>query len=240
MVVHNVRKVVCGQRIGRFVENLVVESGGVYCDVAADNVVHLHILVLGHLEADDPLLAGVYTAPHLIIGQRERIAEAAAAAGIVRECLAARLALGAQVGESLGSVEGIISIAAFDELHRVFEVDSAPLALAVGGVRAAHAYSFVHLNAAPLERLYYVVFRAGHKPLAVGILYAEDEITAVFACEKVVVKGCAYAADMQCASGAGGKADSDFFHIWTIKKPPLYGQLGVLVVDRRIELLFRD
>ena len=71
---------------------------------------------------------------------------------VVGERLAPGFGLVAQGVELLGRIEGVVGPARLDELRGVFQIDFAPLALAVGGVGAADTDTLVDLDAAPLER----------------------------------------------------------------------------------------
>ena len=201
------------QCVGRLVEHLVVERRGVDLHVAADQVVHPHRLVGRHLEADDPLVAALDARPHLVGRQGERRGEPFAYRGVVGEGLAAFLVLRAQGVQLVGRVEGVVGPARLDELQGVFEVDFAPLALAVGGVRPSDAHAFVDLDAAPFERFQNVILRSGDEPLRIGVLDAQDHRSLVPAGEQVVVQCRTDAADVQRPGGAGREAHPNWsFH----------------------------
>ena len=155
--------------------------------MAADQVVHADDLVLGHLEADDPLVAAVDACADLLGRKGQRGGELFAHGVVVGKSLTSRFGLLAQGVELLGRVEGVVGPAGLDQLEGVLEVDLAPFALAVGGVRAADADALVDLDAAPAERLHDVLFGSGDESLRIGVLDAEDHRAAVFACEEVVI-----------------------------------------------------
>ena len=212
-VVDDVCQVVGGQRVGRFVEHLVVQRRGVDLHVSADQVVHRDRFVFGHPEADHPLVAAVEARLHLLGGQRQRRGQLFAHRIIIGERLAARLGLPAQGVQFLGRVEGVVGPARLDELQGVFEVDFAPLALAVGGVRPSDAHAFVDLDAAPFERFQNVILRSGDEPLRIGVLDAQDHRSLVPAGEQVVVQCRTDAADVQRPGGAGREAHPNWsFH----------------------------
>ena len=206
MVVDNVGQVVCGQGVGRLVEHLVVECRGIHLHVAADQVLHLDEPVFGHLEADDPLVSAVDARTHLLGRQGQRRSQVFAHGVVVGKGLATGFGLLAQLVELLGRIEGVVGPAGIDQLQGIFQIDFAPLALAVGGVRAADTDAFVNLDAAPTQRLHDVLLSTRNEPLRVGILDAEDHRAAVLACEEVVVQCGADAADVQRSGGTGCKA----------------------------------
>ena len=182
--------------------------------MAADQVIHADYLVLGHLEADDPLVAAVDARADLLGRQGQRGGEFLAHGVVVGEGFAARLGFVAQGVELLGRVEGVVGPARLDELQSVLEVDLAPLALAVGGVGAADTDAFVDLDAAPAERLQDILLGSGDEALRVGILDAEDHRAPVLPGEEVVVEGRADAANVQRSGGAGCEAHPNgSFHI---------------------------
>ena len=181
--------------------------------MSADQVVHRDRFVFGHPEADHPLVAVVEARLHLLGGQRQRRGQLLAHRIIIGERLAARLGLPAQGVQFLGRVEGVVGPARLDELQGVFEVDFAPLALAVGGVRPSDAHTFVDLDAAPFERFQNVILRSGDEPLRIGVLDAQDHRSLVPAGEQVVVQCRTDAADVQRPGGAGRETHPNWsFH----------------------------
>ena len=214
VVVDDVREVIRGQRIGRFVEYLVVQRRGVDLHVPADQVVHRYGFVLGHPEADDPLVAAVDAGTNLLGRKGQRRGELLAHGIIVSERFAAAFGLLAQCVELLGRIERVVGPSRLDELQGVFEVDFAPFALTVGSMGAADTDAFVDLDAAPLQRFENVLLGSRYETLRVGILDAQDHRSAVLTGEKVVVERRTDAADMQRSRGAGCEAHPNrSFHI---------------------------
>ena len=213
VVVDDVGKVVGGQRVGRFVEHLVVQRRGVDLHVSADQVVHRDRFVFGHPEADHPLVAAFDACLHLVGRQRQRRGQLFAHGIIVGERFAALLGFAAQGVQLFGRVERIVRPPGFDQLQGVFEVDFTPFALAVGGVRPSDAHAFVDLDAAPFERFQNVILRSGDEPLRIGVLDAQDHRSLVPAGEQVVVQCRTDAADVQRPGGAGREAHPNWsFH----------------------------
>ena len=208
VVVDDVRQVVRRQLVCALVEDLVVERRRVDLDVAADHVVHLDVLVLGHLEAYDPHLAVGNASVDLLVRHVQRVLQAAAHCAVVGEGLSVGLGLLAQCVQLLGRVEGVVGPSVADQLLRVGQVDGFALALAVGGVRASDADSFVDLYAAPFQALDDVLLGPWDETLAVGVFDAQQEVATVVAREEVVVQGCAYSAYVQRPCRAGCEADS--------------------------------
>ena len=182
--------------------------------MAANQVVHCDHFVLGHLEADDPLVAAFDAGTHLVGRQGERRGELFAHRMVVGEGVAARFGLLAQGVELLGRIEGVVGPPRIDELEGILEVDFATLALAVGGVGASDAYTLVDFDAAPLERVEDILLGSRNEALRVGVLDAEEHHAAVTAREEVVVECRADTADVQRAGGAGCEAHPNgSFHI---------------------------
>lgn len=146
--------------------------------------------------------------------ERERRRQFLADRIVVCESFAARLVLLAQGVQLLGSIKSVVGPSGLHELFRVFQVDVAPLALAVRRMRAADADTLVDLDAAPLERLEDILLGTRHETLRVGIFDTKNHRTAVPTREQVVIKRRTYAADMQRPRRAGCEAHPDrSFHI---------------------------
>lgn len=137
--------------------------------------------------------------------ERERRRQFLADRIVVCESFAARLVLLAQGVQLLGSIKSVVGPSGLHELFRVFQVDVAPLALAVRRMRAADADTLVDLDAAPLERLEDILLGTRHETLRVGIFDTKNHRTAVPTREQVVIKRRTYAADMQRPCRAGAK-----------------------------------
>ena len=207
MVVYDIGEVVCRELVGTLIEHLVVKGLGIYDDVTADDVIHLDILGLWHLEADYPLVATLDTRLDLSLREGERGLERIAHCRIVSESLASSLSLLAESIERLGGVERIVGVAALDKLLSVFEINLLALALAVWGVWSTLLDALVGYDAAPFEALDDVGFGAWYETLAIGVLDAEDEIAAMLASEEIIVEGSAHTTDVESAGGAGGETD---------------------------------
>ena len=211
VIVDDVGQVVGRQRIGRFVEHLVVQRRSVYRHVAANQVVHPHLLVFGHFETDHPLVARGDAAFDLFVRQGQRRGQPGAHFVIVRERFAGCFGFRADRVQFVGRVESVISVARSDQLQGVFQVDLFALALAVRGVRASLVDAFVDRDAAPFERLHDIALRSRYESVRIGVFDAKDKVAAVLAREKVVVQRRADASHMQGAGRTRRKTDSDFF-----------------------------
>ena len=117
---------------------------------------------------------------------------------------AARLVLLAQGVQLLGSIKSVVGPSGLHELFRVFQVDVAPLALAVRRMRPPTRH-LVDLDAAPLERLEDILLGTRHETLRVGVLDAQDEGAACGAGERPVVDGRAGAPTCSLPVGEGAK-----------------------------------
>ena len=89
-------------------------------------------------------------------------------------------------------------------------IDVTTFTLLVRAISSALAHTFVNLDAEPCERLVDIILGTGHETLRVGVLDAQYHVATVTAGEKVVIKGCADASDVEGACGRGGKSYSDF------------------------------
>ncbi len=67
VVIYDVGQVVGGHAVA-LEQHLIVQLGGVHIHPAADFVVEAHVLLAGHLEADDVGFSGFQAALHLIGG----------------------------------------------------------------------------------------------------------------------------------------------------------------------------
>ena len=187
-------------------------------DVAADEVVHLHHPVLGHLEADGPARRFRQQVLDLARGKGEGVAQGHARHGIVGEGLAFRLGGLAAGVQFLGRIERVVGPPGLDQLVGEVPVQGTPLALAVGRVRmlrgrglhdlAVGIHALVGDDAAPAQRFDDVLLRARDEPVGVGILDPEDEITSVLLGIQVVIQGRADAAHVERTGRRRGETDA--------------------------------
>ena len=130
---------------------------------------------------------------------------------ILRGGIGGRFKVLAHCFQFVGRIESIIGPAVFHQLLGILTVLRLALALAVRTIAAAVRGTFIGLQPAPAQALHNIFFRAGHKTRLVGILDAQDEITAVVAGKQVVVQNRSNAAQVQAAGGTGPKSDPYFF-----------------------------
>ena len=165
--------------------------------MAADEIVHLYHPVQGHLEANGPVGGFGEQALDFIGREREGVPEAAAAGGIVHEGLAFGFGLGAARIQVLGAVKRVVGPAGGHQLLCILPVDGPSLALAVRGMRMALRGHFHHLSvlihafvgddAAPVQGLDDILLCTGYEAVGVGILDADNEITALLLGIQVVI-----------------------------------------------------
>lgn len=105
----------------------------------------------------------------------------------------------------LGRVKSQVSLSVIEQLLYILFIDLASLTLTVGAVVATEGHSLIKLDAEPFERLDDIVFCPRHKPVAVGVLDAKNEIAAVLACKQIIVECRADTANMQWTRWARGK-----------------------------------
>ena len=210
VVVHNIGEMVGGQLIGALVEHFVVEHRGIDDYVASDDVTYMNILSGLNLEAHHILRASSQQLIYLILRQSKGVAHLHASGCIVLEIGQ----LGSLGGKLLRSVKRKVCGAVVKQNVYILLINIAAFRLAVGAVLAANAYTFVKIYTEPAKTLDDVFFSPGHKASGVGILNAENHFAAVLTGKEIVIERCAYAADMQRPSRAGGKAYSYFscFH----------------------------
>ena len=94
--------------------------------------------------------------------------------------LAALFLLGDAAVQFLFRAEAVVGASVLDELFRPDQIVVHPLALDIGAVIAADVGAFVPLQAAILQSVINHVHGAFYEPSLVGVLYPEDEVTAVF------------------------------------------------------------
>ena len=111
VVIHDVGQMIGRQPVSRFIEHFVVQCRGVHRYLAADKVVHMHLLVFGHHEADDPLVAPFDTRAHFLVGHGQRGRQPASYLIIICESVAPLFRFRTQGIQSLRSIEGIVGIA---------------------------------------------------------------------------------------------------------------------------------
>ncbi len=90
----------------------------------------------------------------------------------------------------------------------------AAFALFVRAVVSPLTHSFVDADSEPVQGFVDIVFRTGHKPVGIGVLYAENHVAAVLAGKQVVIQSRAHASDVERAGGGGGESYPYFsFHL---------------------------
>ena len=171
MVVDDVCEVV-GRHAVRLDQDHVVEIGAVDRNVSVEHVVKRRFTVLRHVLADDVRLARGNATLHFLRGKVQAVL-------VVLEGLAALCSFLAARGKLLLGAEAVVRLARFHELLGVGQVHVLALALHVGTVIATHVGTFVPLHADAFQRAVDDVHRAGHVAALIGILDAQDELSAV-------------------------------------------------------------
>jgi len=123
--------------------------------------------------------------------------------------------LGGRAGlvQVLLGAEAGIGAAALDQFLRVPGVDVPPLGLDVGAVIAAHVRALVIFQARQPHRAVDLLHRAGHLPLLVGVLDAQDERAAVAPGVEVGVQRRPEASQVQIAGGAGRESGANHVNL---------------------------
>ena len=186
--------------------------------MAADQVVHLHDAVLGHLEADGPVRGFRQQVLHLARGKGEGIAQGHARHGIVGESLSFSLSSLAASIQLLGRVESVVGPSGLHELVGEVPVDGAPLALAIrrmGMLRgrglhdlAVGIHTLIGDDAAPAQRFDDVFLRARDEPVGVDIFDPEDKVSPVLLGIQIVIQGRPDAAHVERAGRRWGETDT--------------------------------
>ena len=208
MVVDHVGEVVGGQAVGLH-QDLVVEDGGVDGDGAADGVREGHGLARRHLEADHEGGAVGFQFGDLGGRQRKTVAHGGAGGGVVLERGAAAFCRIASGLDFFRGVPSLVGVSRVEQGLHLRAVEVTAFALAVGSEFAGIARSFVRGDAAPIQGFADVALGARYESGLVGVFDAEDKRAAMPAGEQPVVVGCADAAHVERAGGAGGESDAD-------------------------------
>ena len=188
MVVHHRCQMVGGEAVG-FDQNLVVGLGGIHFHVPPDDVVEAENPVVRHFQANDVGFIIGQAGLHLLFGKGQ-------AAAVVFHELAFALLFFAHLGKGFRSAETAVGMAGIQQPLCLPVIEFQAFALHVGAKIPADAGTFVYLYAQAAQGRDEVFHRAFHQAVAVGVLDAEDEGSAAVACEKVIVKGGAEAADV--------------------------------------------
>ena len=209
VVVDDVCEVI-GRHAVRLDQDHVVQIGAVHCDVPVQNVVERRFAVLRHVLPDDVRLAGRDAALHFLGGKVQAVL-------VVLERLAALLRFLAAGAQLLLGAEAVIRLAGLHELLGVGQIHVLALALYVRTIVAADVGTFVPLHADAFQRAVDHVDRAGHVAALIGILDAEDELSAVRSGVQVRVQRAAEVSEVHIARRGRGKSGSDFHHILLTK-----------------------
>ncbi len=89
--------------------------------------------------------------------------------------------------QALRGAETGVGMAVFDQLAGIFLIDGLAVALAVGTVRAAHVRAFIPVEAQPTQALLEFFLGAGHVTFLIGVLNAEDKLSAGLSGKQIVV-----------------------------------------------------
>ena len=206
MVIHNICQVIGRQFVRRFVKHLIVKDRRVYHDLATYQVVHMHIFVRLYLETDHILPAFGNQRVHFLFGHRQRITHLHARRSVILEIGNLRT-LGFQL---LRSIESDICLAGIQQHLYILLVYVAAFRLTVRTMFSTKADTLVKRNAQPLERLQYIFFRPRHKPVGIGILNAENQISSMLTGKEIIIQRSAHTTDVQRPRRTRGKTDSDF------------------------------
>ena len=189
VIVDDVCKVISRQTVALY-EHLIVKSRVFNGDIAEDLVVERGAALPGYLLAHNERLAGRGLCVAFLA------AEAAAGIGGLFKAL----------GLLLLFAEAAVGVTLFDEKVGILAVKCAALGLNIGADRAADVGAFVVIKAALGHRAVDNVNRALDQTLLIGVLDAENELSAVVACYKPCVQRGAQIAHMHISRGAGRKS----------------------------------
>ena len=194
VVVHNRGQVIGGEAVA-LEQHVVVEQGVLEGDFAAQLVVDDGLALRRHGEADDVLDAGAD-------------AESAAAA------LSAARPLGllprfAQRVQALRGAVAAVGLALVEQPIGRLDVERQPLGLAVGAVRPADVGAFIPVQTEPAQRVEDQFFGSLDGAGLVGVLDADDELSAEASGEQPVEEGGADVADVRLAGWRGSVANAD-------------------------------
>ena len=194
VVVDDVGEVIGGHAVG-LDEDVVVQLGAVHGDVAVEHVVKGGLARLGHVLPDDVGDARVELGLDLLGGKVQAVL-------VVLPGLALGLGRGAALGQLLLGAEAVVGLALCDQLLGVGQVHVLALGLDVRAVVAADVRSLVPEEAAVAQRVVDDLRCAGHEPLLVRVLDAQDELAVVLLGEEIGIERRAQAAQVQIPGGA--------------------------------------
>ncbi len=204
VVVDHVGEEVGGQAVGLH-QHLHVHAIPRNLDIAAEHVRH-HADALGrHLHAGDVGLAGGEAALHLILRQVHAVA-------VVARGFLARHLLGANRIEALGRAEAGEGMALLDQFVRILLVDMPALALPVRAMRAADVRALVPFDAEPAQGVVDLLLGLPRRTQLVGVLDAQDELTAVLTREAQVEQRDVCGTDVRVARRRRGDASTNSGH----------------------------
>ena len=193
---------ICWQLVGTLVEYLIVEDVGLDAHLTTNQVVHQHLLSAFNLEAHHILLTVGNQLLHFLLRQSQRVTHLAARVTVVLEILD----LSALSLQFLWRVEGDIGLVGIQQLLHIFLIDVATLTLTVGTLVATKRDTLVELDAQPFERLDDILLCPWYKTVGVCVLDTEHQVTAMLACEQIIIKGSPHTTDVQRPRRTGCKA----------------------------------
>ena len=153
---------------------------------------HVHLFARFYLEAHHILLALLHQLVHLIGRHGERVAHCHAGRSVLLK-VGDSLSLGLKF---LGLVESNVSLAAVEQYIDILLVYLSPLTLPVGTLVAPKAHALIEFDAEPLKRFQNLFLCTWHKPMTVGVLYSEHQVTAMLLCKEIVIQCCAHTTNM--------------------------------------------
>ena len=208
VVIYYVRKVV-GRKSVRFEQHVIVKYGILHRNIAENLVMEGCLAVLRHLLTDYIRYSRFEVCLDFLLG------ELAAMSVILCRHLHDRLTL-TQLLKPLLCTKAIVRVTRFDQFFRVFLINRTSFALNIRAVVAADVRTLVMDKTRVLHRFVYHVNRAVHISFLVGVLYSEDEFSALGLCYKVRIKRSSKVAYVHITCGAGCKSRSYFlcFHFY--------------------------
>src|SRR5690606_5161553 len=107
---------------------------------------------------------------------------------------------GAHLIEALSAAEAREGMALGNQFIRVLLINFTPFALTIRTVRAAHIRAFIPFDTEPAQRIIDLLFRLPRRAQLVGVLNAQDELTAMLTGETQVEQRDIRGADVRIAS----------------------------------------
>ena len=167
------------------------------------HIVERRFAVLRHILPDDVRFACGDAALYVLGGKVQTVF-------VVFEGFAALCRFLAALGELLLGAEAIVCLARLHKLFGIGQVHILALALHIGTEITAHVGTFVPLHADALQRAVDHVDRAGNVAALIGVLNAQNELSAVCLGVQVRIERASEVSEVHISRRRRGKSGTNF------------------------------